>query len=110
MEISGRILSCQVDSSGVHLRNQMKIKILLFLLLFALVSPAFADRFVSDQTADVVLGQPDFITGTTVPANPNRLTTPIAAAMDPATGKVFVADEGKNRILRYSSAAAALTP
>jgi sugar lactone lactonase YvrE len=109
MEISGTILSCRVDSSGVHLSSQMKITIPLFILLFALVYPALADRFVSGQTADVVLGQPDFITGTAVPANPNRLVNPIAAAMDPATGKVFVADEGKNRILRYSSAAAALT-
>jgi sugar lactone lactonase YvrE len=59
-----------------------------------------------------VLGQPDFISGqvnqggTLGPATMNR---PQGVARDPLTGKIFIADSGNNRILRYSSTDALAT-
>ncbi|MEO5913292.1 MAG: NHL repeat-containing protein [Luteolibacter sp.] len=81
-------------------------KILSTLVLLSLALPASADRFLSGQPADVVLGQADFVSGDYAEL-PNRFYEPEAVAMDPTTGKVFVADSGHYRILRYSSTAAA---
>jgi sugar lactone lactonase YvrE len=83
------------------------MKILLPLLL-AVAAPAFAATdFQTFQAADVVLGQPDFTTIAATSGQPNRFNLSYSAAMDPTTSKVFVADFGNNRILRFSNAAAA---
>ncbi|KPA18019.1 Pentaxin, partial [Candidatus Magnetomorum sp. HK-1] len=63
--------------------------------------------WMNNQYADVVLGQPDFSSsnsGTTI----STYNTPLGVATDPTTGKVFVSDNANNRILRYSSSAAAI--
>lgn len=75
-------------------------------MLLSLALPASADRLVTGQNADVVLGQANFTSGDTAEL-PNRYYNPEAVAMDPTTGKVFVADSAHYRILRYSSSAAA---
>lgn len=80
-------------------------KIISTLVLLSLALPASADRFVSGQDADVVLGQADFTSDGSA-ALPNSYSNPEAVAMDPTTGKVFVADSGHHRILRYSTTAA----
>jgi sugar lactone lactonase YvrE len=79
----------------------------LVLLALALPFTARAASLQTDQPADVVLGQPDFTTGVPVAGQPNRFNLSSSVARDPSTGKVFVADTGNNRILRFSSAAAA---
>ena len=54
--------------------------------------------------ADGVLGQADFTSNaSTVTAN--RLHLPDGVAVDPTTGKVFVADSNNSRVLRFASAA-----
>jgi sugar lactone lactonase YvrE len=77
-------------------------------IVLALTAVVRAAGFQTYQTADVVLGQPDFASSIT-PAStqPNLFIHPMAAAVDPTTGKVFVSDSGHHRVLRFSSAAAA---
>ncbi len=55
--------------------------------------------------ADLVLGQPGFQTsakGTSAAA----METPAAIAVDPGSGKVFVADSGNHRVLRFAGGGA----
>lgn len=54
-------------------------------------------------SADLVLGQPDFVsTGSNSAAT--HVADPQGVCVDPATGKVFVADHFNHRVLRYASA------
>ncbi|HEY3825220.1 MAG TPA: hypothetical protein VGL82_11725 [Bryobacteraceae bacterium] len=62
-----------------------------------------ATSFANGQTADIVLGQPDFATtlvATTGTALTKGLSTPSGIAVD-AQGNVYVLDAGNNRILRF---------
>lgn len=84
------------------------MKSLRLALLAGLVSlSANALEVPNFAAANLVLGQPDFTTGTlaNLPMAGN-LEEPSAVVVDPATGKVFVADTGNHRVLRYASAAA----
>lgn len=76
----------------------------LLVALFTL-SISRADQFASGQSAISVLGQTDFVSGSSG-NSPNRFNNPEAVAVDPTTGKVFVADSSNYRILRFSSSAA----
>jgi sugar lactone lactonase YvrE len=62
-------------------------------------------QYTNGQAASTVLGQPNFTTSTAATTQ-SGFTTPAGIAVDSTTGKVFVADEGNNRVLRFSSAAA----
>ncbi|HEU4328162.1 MAG TPA: NHL repeat-containing protein [Roseiflexaceae bacterium] len=53
--------------------------------------------------ADSVLGQPGFTSS--FPVFTNEMNFPRSIAVDPATGKVFVADGRNNRVLRFASRA-----
>jgi len=80
--------------------------VLLLLLLIGCPSPgARADQFVTGQAAASVLGQADLNSGSTANA-PNQFLNPESVAIDPVTGKVFVADAAHFRILRFSGTAA----
>ncbi len=60
--------------------------------------------FKSNQTAVGVLGQVDLVsrvTGKTA----SSMNNAFGVAVDPATGKLFVADRNNNRVLRFSSSA-----
>jgi sugar lactone lactonase YvrE len=61
-----------------------------------------------DDQADVVLGQRGFTTnwGPFAPVRPTTLFEPAGMVVDPATGRVFVADTGNARILSWPSQAA----
>lgn len=64
--------------------------------------------WMNNQAAVNVIGQPNFNSnspGTTA----STQNQPSGVAVDPTTGKVFVADFSNNRVLRYSSAAAQST-
>ncbi len=87
-------------------RFPMKMPRLIAALALALVvQPVNAD-FQTFQPASSVLGQPDFTSVGSAAGQANRFNQPEGVAWDPSTGKVFVADAGNNRILRFSSAAA----
>jgi sugar lactone lactonase YvrE len=55
--------------------------------------------------ANLVLGQVDFTSALApVPPNAASLNDPVSVIVDPVTRKVFVAEEGNDRVLRYASA------
>lgn len=75
------------------------------LLCLALSGQVFAAKIIPNHaTADLVLGQTDFVTSTSgSPASSFSLTSPVGIAIDPMSRKVFVSDSSSNRVLRYAS-------
>jgi len=59
-------------------------------------------KWVSGIEAQRVLGQIDFISAESENSI-SRIRFPEAIAIDPTTGKLFIADTGNNRILRFGS-------
>ena len=57
------------------------------------------------RRASLVLGQPGF-TSRIWATSQTGMSTPSGVAVDPTTGKVFVADENNHRVLRFASVAA----
>jgi len=90
----------------------MNIRLTVFsaALGFLTAGSILAAGFGTLPSANLVLGQPDF-TSSSQPAvpNPASLNAQTGVAVDPTTGKVFVADSGNNRILRYPSASSLAT-
>src|SRR6266508_4786384 len=79
-------------------------RILLVFALFAqLLSTAPA--FPNGQPASLVLGQPDF-TSKALATTASGMNYPTDLAVDPTSGKVFVADHYNHRVLRFASSAA----
>lgn len=81
----------------------IKISALVALLLLGSLwfSPAWA-VYLNGQKASLVLGQPDFVSNASV-ANQNQISLPNDIAIDPVSKKVFVADPGSHRVLRFGS-------
>lgn len=77
----------------------------LFSLLFPLLLAADASaRPASFDAAISVLGQPSFEGDSVVePPTASSINSPEGLAIDPTTGKLFVADSENHRILRFSS-------
>jgi DNA-binding beta-propeller fold protein YncE len=83
----------------------MNYKITSLLAGLALTAHA-AQPFPNYAEADLVLGQPGFNSDhSDDPPTASSLNTPLSVVVDPVTRKVFVADYGNNRILRFASAA-----
>jgi sugar lactone lactonase YvrE len=82
-----------------------RLTVCLAAIGFLTKSALLAAGFGMLPTANLVIGQSDF-TSSSQPAvpNPTSLNAQTGIAVDPTTGKVFVADSGNNRILRYASA------
>ncbi|MEM9015934.1 MAG: NHL repeat-containing protein [Verrucomicrobiota bacterium] len=80
---------------------------LLGALLGATALPAFASNafWTDGQAADVVIGQTDFVSGDAGDTSA-KVESPSDVAVDPTTGKLFVADPPNNRVLRFGSYAA----
>ncbi len=55
----------------------------------------------------MVIGKSDFVTNTPITPSATNTNTTAKAVVDAATGELFVCDEANNRVLRFSSAAAA---
>ncbi|MGR0481756.1 MAG: InlB B-repeat-containing protein [Candidatus Electronema sp. V4] len=66
--------------------------------------------WTNGQDANLVLGQPDLTTARNCDIEEcngaDRMDRPEAVAVDPTTGKVFVADSSNSRVLRFASGAA----
>lgn len=63
---------------------------------------SLANSLTNGANAEYVIGQPDFISGTALtPPNANSLKTPRGASVDNINKKLWVADWGNNRVLRY---------
>jgi len=79
---------------------------LALILAISLATPAYAFFAPSNgQPATLVLGQPDF-TSKAAQTNQIRMRGPSDVAVDPKSGKVFVADAFNNRVLRFADVAA----
>ncbi len=84
-------------------RRSYLIVSLTLALSLLLVSPASALFLPSNgQAATLVLGQPDFVSSTAA-STPSGFSGPRGVAVDPTSGKVFVADTKNNRVLRFAS-------
>jgi sugar lactone lactonase YvrE len=88
----------------------MKQNKLLFAVIFFLTTislSVYAQLPLSNNMpANGVLGTTDFVTNTNYTAPTiSTLAEPFCVAIDPTTGKLFVADRDNRRVLRWSSAA-----
>jgi len=80
---------------------------LLVTALLAALPATHAQTVPTYASANLVLGQTLFTTNTSAsPANAGSLAIPNGVAVDPVSSKVFVADSGNNRVLRYASQSA----
>lgn len=80
----------------------MKTQCIAALFGFLLVGHAPGKTIPNHAAADLVLGQTDFVTAT-LAGTPSSfsLSSPNSMVIDPVTLKVFVADVGNCRVLRY---------
>jgi sugar lactone lactonase YvrE len=75
------------------------------ILAFLTAATAFGKTIPNYAEADLVLGQVDFTSSLNpFPPNAASLSYPSSVIVDPVTRKVFVAEEGNDRVLRYASA------
>ncbi|PAW64904.1 MAG: hypothetical protein B9S36_01495, partial [Verrucomicrobiia bacterium Tous-C2TDCM] len=75
---------------------------LLFTLLLLSTGSGHSQSIVDFPAAGLVLGQGNFTTGSSAsPPTASSLGEMSAIIVDPASGKVFVADTDNNRVLRY---------
>ena len=78
-------------------------KVTFFSLFLAFLAGSSFAQFVNGPAAEGVLGQLDYITATAGTAV-NKFNGPNGVFYDNRTGKVWVADRGNHRVLRFSSA------
>lgn len=76
---------------------------ILALFSFSYLPPAAA--WSNGMAASYVIGQTGFNLNASA-TTAAGLSSPSGVVVDPATGKVFICDEGNNRVLRYPSTAA----
>ncbi len=94
----------------IHRRRKMTSLILGIVLLLAILHAAAGNALAAifDRYADAVLGQPNF--SSTVPNNggvsAQSLYKPGGIAVDPASGRLYIADSYNHRVLSWPSAAA----
>lgn len=86
----------------------MKFRGILLAIILPAATEVRADRFVTGQAATSVLGQADLNSAVSGSLT-NQFQYPGGVAVDPATGKVFVADSANHRILRFSGSGAIVT-
>ena len=85
----------------------MNLKITTLLLAGLAITTHAALPIPNNAAANLVLGQPNFTSSASLnPPTASSLAFPRAISIDSNSGKVFVADTGNNRILRYSSTTA----
>ena len=78
---------------------------LIFLTALTTATAAFGKTIPNYAEANLVLGQVDFTSKLKpIPPSAASLNFPSSVIVDPVTRRVFVAEEGNNRILRYASA------
>lgn len=83
-----------------------KTSYLLFVLALTIAIPDTRAQFPNFPAADKVLGAPNLFTPGTGTNTPTGLSFPSGLAFDPTTGKLFVACNSQNRILRFANPAA----
>jgi DNA-binding beta-propeller fold protein YncE len=71
-------------------------------IMLAVFSVTSSSQWLNGQSSDLVLGQTDFDLGARG-AGASGMYAPTSIAIDPATGKLFVADIANHRVLRWPS-------
>jgi sugar lactone lactonase YvrE len=104
-KISTRFTLTAVSSLAAFYTLRMKYILLLILSIIS-IKTLQAQTWVNDQAASGVIGQTNFTSGGSG-TTATKFNYPAMAIVDPSTGKVFVSDQGNNRILRFASVAAA---
>ena len=90
---------------GGYMKNHNKRLCAAVFLMAALCLSAFAQApLTNTMPASGVLGQVDFVTRTTGKTS-STMNNAFGVAIDPTTGKLFVADRNNNRVLRFSATA-----
>jgi sugar lactone lactonase YvrE len=84
----------------------MKSTILLLALAAGLAASSARAQFANFPAADRVLGALNFTTVGSGAATASTMNRPSGLAVDPVSGKLFVADSFNHRILRFANAAA----
>ena len=79
-------------------------RILSLGIALAVARYTHAQYWTNGQAASYVIGQPGFGSNTAALTS-TGFSVPYSMTVDPATGKVFVADRNNNRVLRYPSTA-----
>ena len=92
----------------IHKESTMKKFCTIVILLVTIADFSFA-QWTNGKSADVVIGKPNFNLGYANTVDGKALSGPYDVATDPTTGKVFIADYYLNRVLRFSSANAAVS-
>lgn len=88
------------------MENIKRLFLLLTLLVSISISVSAQVPLANNMPASGVLGTTDFVTNTNYAApTASTLAEPFCVAVDPTTGKLFVADRDNRRVLRWSSAA-----
>lgn len=78
------------------------VRLLLLVAACLTGGAVHAQSILNFPVADLVLGRPDFTSADeTNPPTASTLSEPSAIIVDPASGKVFVADTENSRVLRY---------
>ncbi len=82
-------------------RSIVSNKIGIITLLFFFVSSAVTSQWTNYQNAAMVIGQADFVTGT-YGTTSTTVGQTVGVAVDNTNGKLYIADKGNHRILRYA--------
>lgn len=86
-------LNIMVESGNLWIVDELNNRVIRF---------SNAHLAAPDPSADLVIGQANFVTGTLQPLAANSLTSPHGIALDAANGKLYVSDRANNRVLRYN--------
>lgn len=81
-----------------------KPRLLPSLAVLVLASHAAGKTIPNHAAADLVLGQPDFVSTIVINTSASNLSASTSVVVDPMTRKVFVGDQDGDRVLRYASA------
>ncbi len=88
-------------------KNLLLLFSAILLILAAPRSGLSIGPWTNGQAANLVLGHPDFTTGNDyLGIGADEMYRPTSVAVDPTTGKVFVADSGNHRVLCFASGTA----
>lgn len=98
------LLIKRVRNHSILAIHCLMLVVSMVLLPAITVSAAAPTDWSNFQAADVVLGQPNF-TSNTAGTTASIMNDAEAIAIDPISGKLFVADEHNHRVLRFASAA-----
>lgn len=79
--------------------------LILFLIATCLATSGARGQFPTFPAADRVIGATDFFTQGSPTASASSLRSPSGLAIDPVSGKLFVASGTQNRVLRYADVA-----